>query len=126
MKIAAALVSFVLALYLLVVNFSAVESKYACTGTLTGVPIPENSQVFVRLKDYRFWVGLWSKSDGDFWIEVPSLSVGYFSHLNKAGDTYGVFEAAEGRFAGNFSKLSGKLDLKITEKLAFEGTCTPR
>jgi hypothetical protein len=125
MKTVGAIIGAVLLLYLFVVNFSAVETKYACNGMLTGVDGKGKSDVYVRLKEYRFWVGLWSKSDGDVWVEVPGRMVQYFSHLDKAGDVYGIFDSTGGRFAGNLSMLSRSLNIKLSEIVFFEGTCSP-
>jgi len=126
MKIVAALVGAVLALYLFVVNFSAVESKWACQGTFTEPEGEKKGEAFIRLNDYRFWVGLWSDSDGDLWVEVPGRTVEYFSYLKKAGDIYSVSEDKGKGFAGNFSTLSRSLNLQIADKIFFDGSCTPR
>lgn len=126
MKIVAGLVVAALALFLLVVKFSAVEMVYACKGTITESNDKKDGEVYIRLTDYRFWVGLWNKSDGALWVEAPGSTVGYFSHLRKTGDLYTISESPEKPFAGDFSSLSRRLDLRVTSYLSFEGSCSPR
>ncbi len=126
MKIVGALVTAALAIFLFLVKFSAVETIYACKGTIAEADEKKKGEVYMRLKEYRFWVGLWNKSDGDLWVEVPSSTVGYFAHLRKTGDLFTISESPEKPFAGDFSSLSRTLSLRVTSYLSFEGSCSPR
>jgi hypothetical protein len=123
MKYFLSIIVAVITLFLIIVNFSAVESKYICTGSLTNAE--GKSEIFVQLEKYRPWVGLWSKSDGNMKAEVPLQTLSYYEHLQKAGNTYGVFSKEGGTLEGSFSTLSRYLSLKISNNLVFEGRCNP-
>ncbi len=55
----------------IVINYSADESNYEYNGiwsdSMTSIP----PVVFLKIAKYRWWVGLWSDSDGAIWIEIP-------------------------------------------------------
>lgn len=126
MKIALYLVGAAFALFLVVVKFSAVETIYACKGTVTEADDKNKGEAYIRLSEYRFWVALWNKSDGDLWVEVPGRTVGWFSHLKKSGDIYAISESSNNGFAGDFSSLSRSLSLRVSGNLFFEGSCSLR
>ena len=130
MKALIALFSCLLFLYVTAAFLSSTETKYSCVGTsvLDG-GIAKSNKVFIRLNEYRFWVWLWSKSDGDLWVEVPGREVLYYAFLSKAGDIYGVFLSTDKdglgtNLSGSFSTLSKSLKLYLNEKDLFEGSCS--
>lgn len=115
----------VLSCYLFVVKFSMVESRYECVGTLSSTDGDKPLNLYLKLGTYRWWVGLWSNSDGEAHTEIPNTHIGYFSNLKKVGDQYQIFDF-EMNIKGNFSTLSSVLALQIPVKLAtdfFDGKC---
>lgn len=110
-----------LLLFLFIVNFSAVESRYECAGELSGANAKRKATAYLRLEEYRWWVGLWSDSDAALWVEVPNETVEYFSHLVRAGDQMQIFENPA-VLEGTFSTLSHRFALK-THAGFFDGSC---
>ena len=53
-----------LGLFLFVVNFSAVETRFQCSGEIASQNTRQQTTIFMKLDEYRWWVGLWSESDG--------------------------------------------------------------
>ena len=116
----------VILLFVFVANFSAVESRYHCLGEVSstdGAPRPVT--VYLKLEEYRWWVGLWSKSDAAIHLEIPNTHIDYFGNVKKVGDQYQIFDSAQ-RIKGNFSTLSNALAINLPLKLQtdfFDGTC---
>src|SRR5690606_22595884 len=102
-------------------NFSAAETRFECSSF---VPESEGSlpaMVYLRLEQYRWWVGLWSDSDAALWLEIPSEAVEYFSDVREVGDQLQVFDSSES-IKGNFSTLSHVLAIQ-TSRGFFDGKC---
>ena len=126
MKILRYLGGFVLAVLLLfvfVANFSSVQSSFSCIGEFSREGSTESAEIYFRLEEYRWWVGLWSESDGNLLLEIPNVSVNYFSQLVEVGDQIQIFDY-EGEIAGNFSTLSNVFALN-TALGFFDGSCEP-
>lgn len=109
------------ALFAFVVAFSGVESRFECAGTLTAGDASKPATIYVKLAEYRWWVGLWSKSDGALWLEIPNETVDYFGDVREVGDQLQVY-GAEKAMKGNFSTLSKALGLS-TPRGFFSGSC---
>ncbi len=112
----------VLSIFLFAVNFSTTETKFKCIGSIK--TDKENSQdltLFLKLQEYRWWVGLWSDSDGALNIEVPNQWVDYYGDLIEVGDQLQINRY--GNIQGNFSKLSKVIALK-THFGFYDGICT--
>jgi hypothetical protein len=122
-KAAGVLIAVAVLLFGVVVTFSAVESSFACSGTITKEPYQSSETIFIKLTKYRWWVGLWSDSSGRMHLEIPHEFVNYYEHIREAGDILQIFSAPN-RLEGQFSTLSRSLDLKTPRGL-FEGTCKP-
>jgi hypothetical protein len=121
LKIAAALLVVPVLLYVVAVNFSAIESRYECKGTIISNGITRPTVVYVKLNEYRWWVGLWSDSDGSLNLEIPNEFVDYFGDLKEVGDQLQVFDHSK-NLVGSYSRLSGTLALK-TSRGFIDGTC---
>ncbi len=106
-------------------NFSEVASRYRCSGTFASDTHPTDSTIFLKMVEYRWWVGLWSDSDGHIWLEAPGRSVEYFPRLQEI-DSLDQFRIMSNQMQlqGDFSTLSGRLYLE-TSLGTFGGTCTP-
>ncbi len=110
------------ALLVFVANFSAVETRHRCSGRLSSTDANQPAIVFIRVEEYRWWVGLWGKSDGAVSLEVPNQWVEYYSHVDESGDQLLISDTS-GRLGGTYSKLSGSLSLHTTVG-NFQGACT--
>lgn len=126
-KILGGLLAFAILLFLLVANFSAVESRFECNGKITANGAEQPAAVFLKLQKYRWWVGLWSDSSGSAWVEVPNQTISYFEHVTVAGDQLQFWDsfgtAPPSKFSGIFSTLSGTLGVKVGATSFFDGTC---
>ena len=120
-KYLGALLLGVILLYAFVVNFSAVESRFQCSGEISQKGVTKPSTAFVKLTQYRWWVGLWSDSDAALWLEIPNETVEYFEHVARAGDQLQIF-GRQKDLKGQFSILSKTLALS-TPLGFFDGTC---
>lgn len=109
-------------LFIFVANFSAVETRYQCSGTISRADASRPANIFIKLETYRWWVQLWADDDGSFWYEMPNETVGYFSDVVEAGDQMQIWEFQKKGMAGNFSILSKTLALKVPSGF-FDGDC---
>jgi len=111
----------VVLLFFFVANYSSVKTSFECPGGLTNSNLTEPTTIFFRLEEYRWWVGLWSESDGNLWLEVPNISVEYYAQLVEVGDQIQIYY--DGAPAGMFSTLSKSFSLD-THRGFFDGVCT--
>lgn len=111
-----------LGLFLIVVNFSAVETRFQCSGELSSHGNSQKAILYMKLNEYRWWVGLWSDSVGDVTLEVQNRPlVDRFGNIEKNGDLFQIYDY-EKRPQGYFSILSKTLAI-TTSRLSFDGTC---
>tara|TARA_R110002020_G_scaffold52042_3_gene146790 strand:+ start:358 stop:756 length:399 start_codon:yes stop_codon:yes gene_type:complete len=121
LKVIAALLVTLVLLFVVVAKFSAIESRYECKGTIISNGITRPTLVYIKLNEYRWWVGLWSDSDGSLNLEVPNEFVDYFGHLKEVGDLLQIFDHSK-NLVGSYSRLSGTLALQ-TDLGFIDGTC---
>jgi hypothetical protein len=110
-------------LFLFVANFSSVASSFECVGKISSKGNSQPATVYIKLKEYRWWVGLWSESDGALHLEIPNTFVDYFGLVVRVGDQFQIFDF-EKNLKGNFSSLSKTLALSTRAAGFFDGTCT--
>ncbi|MBP6891900.1 hypothetical protein KBB92_03150 [Candidatus Shapirobacteria bacterium] len=110
---------------LVLIKFSAVETNFKCSGEITKNNISQGqSIVYIKLTEYRPWVGLWSNSDGSIDLEIPNGWFDYFEQIEKNGDHYLIYKAyPEKTFQGIFSLLSKTIAIN-TPQGVFEGSCS--
>lgn len=111
----------VLAGFAVVAKYSVVATVYECSGTLA--PDGDHTwlaEMFVKHNRYRWWVHLWSNSDGEITAEVLHGMRAYYSEVEEFGDSINI--AQDGTRMGVLSRLSMGIDLKTPEGL-FTGTC---
>lgn len=123
LKIFGSVLALLILLFLFLANFSAKEVRYSCEGKITANGIEQGATVFLKLQRYRWWVGLWSDSQGSAWIEIPNQTVDYYEHLTEAGDMLQFWGSARQDFSGVFSTLSSTLGVNIRGVGVFDGTC---
>jgi hypothetical protein len=112
-------------LFVFVANFSAVESRFQCPGEISSKDGSHPVTIYLKLKEYRWWVRLWNESDAAIHIEIPNTYGDYFGNVKKVGDQYQVFDSAK-NLKGNFSALSKTLAIQLPIKRKtdfFDGTC---
>ena len=108
--------------FLVVVNFSAVETLFQCSGKVSYQNNPQQATIFMKLHEYRWWVGLWSNSAGDVTLEVQNKPlVEVYSQVIKNGDLFNFYDF-ERKPIGYFSTLSKTLAI-TTRDWVFDGTC---
>lgn len=124
-KLLGGLLTFALLLFLFVIKFSAVESRFECNGKIISNGVEQPAMGFLKLHEYRWWVGLWSDSSGSAWVEVPNKTVSYFGHITRAGDQLQLWDSFDSpdNFRGIFSTLSRAVRVKLDAVGVFEGTC---
>jgi hypothetical protein len=114
------------AMLLLIVlgTFSEVESRFQCSGEMSSPGSSRSITAYMRLIEYRWWVGLWNDSDGLLWVEIPNTTLDSFQ-IAEMGEQFHISEIREGqpRLKGNFSRLSRTLALDTSAGF-FDGTCT--
>lgn len=118
------LIAIAIGLFLFIANFSAVEARYECTGSLDDSMLPAEKKGYLKIDEYRWWVGLWSDSDGSVWFEVPGVWTAYYPHARSGGEYMQIFDSP-GVLKGNFSKLSRNLTLALPGGV-FRGECRPQ
>ena len=112
-------------LFAFVVNFSAVESRFQCPGELTDTGGAKPVTAYIKLHRYRWWVGLWSNSEGDLRLEMPhpNTAYEYWPHIIQVGDQLQIYDFDK-RAQGMFSTLSNAIAIK-TYRGFFDGSCKP-
>lgn len=103
--------------------FSSRSTRYRCVGT----PLSDGSHtLFMELEEYRWWVGLWSDSDGMLRYEIPTRFTDHYGLLDESGDMIRIYdrplEGETKELAGTFSKMSESLSV-ATPWGRFEGEC---
>lgn len=110
-----------LGLFLFIVNFSTVETRLQCSGEISAQNNPQQATIFMKLHEYRWWVGLWSDSDASVWLEVPNRRFEYFGHVVEVGDQLQIYDSQR-NLKGHFSSLSKTLAV-TTSAWSFDGAC---
>jgi hypothetical protein len=87
---AVTVVILIIGAFLIVANFSTVSLEYVCEGeTRLGGP-PQKDEGRLRVRDYRWWVGLWGDSHGGDAV-FESKKFGRFSTLKLSKSDQGNF-----------------------------------
>jgi hypothetical protein len=109
-------------LFSIVLLFSTSESKYECVGKLEKDNKSSDVVLYMKLKEYRWWVHLWNDSDGIVNVEVPGKYLDVFFHLQKIGDQIQIWKEKGKLIGGYYSTLSQHISL-LTDFGNFEGKC---
>lgn len=115
-------------MFLFVANFSSVKTYLECKGNYSSNGQITQTKLFVSIDEYRWWVGLWSNSDGNMRVEIEEIDFLYYSYLDDIDSfprlhIYDSDPARGGKGKGYYSKLSKTLKLYFTSKTSFEGKC---
>ena len=77
--------------------------------------------IYIVLEEYRWWVGLWSDSDGNIQLEIPNETTMYYSHVVEVATQLQIYDSPKD-LKGNLSTLSKILALS-TPFGFFDGKC---
>ena len=122
LQISLAIISIVVIMYIVVVNFSGVETTYECKGVLTENKIDSESKLFLKIDRYRWWVHLWSDDYASVFIELPSQPYEFFHNTELVGQTLHVYDNGK-KPIGYFSLLSKTIMFKTAFGF-YEGNCS--
>jgi len=128
MKYLGLVIAIVLGLGYLVVNHSiADETKLVCKGKFfTGGKALDEEDIFFKFQKFRWWVHLWSDSDGVGFVELKGGILDNLENLEILrgwGDI--VFDRAGGAKKGRYSGMSRTMRYVYGGK-PFEGKCIDR
>jgi hypothetical protein len=124
LKFFGAFVVLVVLIFLVIVNFSGVETRYRCSGVLETTGEEQSTTIYMKHTQWRWWVGLWGDSDGEIRVELPDGHNTHTSQIKEVGDQIQIFRIRTGNeLAGNFSLLSQRLALELYPGTRFIGEC---
>lgn len=115
-------------LFIFLANFSVKEINYKCSGDLSQNDEIKPIDIYIKLRVYRPWVGLWGDSAGSLNWELDNGWVGYYGYLQDVGDQLHIYETYRTNvFKGRFSKLSNNLAMDLGSSMGFfNGACNQR
>ena len=122
-KFVAASVVLIVIIVVLIVSCSSTDTRLQCTGTLTRQSVASPMTIFVKITEYRWWVGLWSESHGALWVEIPHEASEYYERVSRNGENL-LISSSSSRLGvgGLYSKLSDTLSLHMPMGV-FDGSC---
>jgi hypothetical protein len=109
------------ALFLVAANFSSVQTTYKCSGSIISGRTSSLKVAYLRIENYRPWVGLLSKSDGSLMFEIPRRTTEYFDYLQESSINLRIGRS-DAPFLGTFSSISKTITLN-TGIGQYEGAC---
>jgi hypothetical protein len=111
-------------LFSFMVAFSSVETRYQCSGSLATKNGSLPATIYLKVASYRWWVHLWSSSDGAIWLEIPHKAADYYGQITKVGDQLQISRSSKelAGLWGYLSTLSGALALETADG-NFNGRC---
>ena len=108
-------------LFAFVAIFSSKSSSYECVGEMTNGDNLSPSTIYIQLEEYRWWVGLWSDSDGNLKLEIPRRFNEFYEHIVDIDIQLQIYSKPQ-EMKGYFSPLSKVLSVKTTLGF-FDGKC---
>jgi hypothetical protein len=120
---------FVLVPSIVVIFFSEAEGYLVCKGeTKVDGQSSGSDSAFISMKEYRWWVGLWSEKSGNATVQFDQTSLQlYFDDVLKIGDgplTQYAFINGRNKFSGGFRSANNEIVIEIAEGIVFVGRCT--
>lgn len=82
----------------------------------------ELTTIYLKVHRYRWWVGLWSDSDGSTWLEIPNVMVHYYPQIKVVAEDHLQISEGHGDLKGTLSTLSNALKLSTPVGI-FDGAC---
>lgn len=123
LKYVGLVVILIITINVFIINFSTTETKYQCTGEIVTDGTSDSINFFMVHTEYRFWVHLWSKSDGKMLLEYPDGTLDSYLYLKDSDPLIYIHEStSDTGWKGRFSSLSK--DLRLSTYLGrFRGKC---
>lgn len=109
----------IVVIFIVVILFSEKTTKYECIGKFQNTN--NETSIFLKHSEYRWWVGLWSKSNGTIWVELPGKNLDVSTDLNSNENQIFIFDYKK-ELKGIFSPLSKHISIKITNEF-YDGSC---
>ncbi len=91
--------------------FSAKTTNYECTGSFQ--KNSTNKVIFLKHKEYRFWVSLWSDSKGMLWVEIPGKDMDVVTDIKEVGNLLQLYGYSN-EMKSFFSTLSKFISIKLS------------
>lgn len=114
-------------IFLIIIYFSEIKSNFQCSGEISYKGTTRPMTVYIKLAEYRWWVGLWSGgSDGNLHLEVPNVWLEYYGYIEELGDQRFIYDYEkypQKTLKGSFSALSKTLSID-TPLGFFDGACS--
>ncbi len=134
LKFFAVLAALVVACLFIVVNYSEARQDLICKGHWKEAP-SESETAYVQLNEYRWWVRLWSDSNGNAKMQTDRRAMSeYISHIVKIHDgrlalysfhDYDFAANRVGKFRGGYRAANGEITVEFLTETIFIGTCSP-
>ena len=120
-RITTACIVLILIGILIVTSLSETQVDFVCKGSFDGTE--ERVELHFRLSQYRWWVGVWSESDGNILMELPDGSFEYLADVADEDPIFQIYKSPEELIpVGRFSKISDKLTVQ-TAFGRYNGSC---
>ncbi len=119
MKKVTAIALLLISILVVILFFSETTKNYECTGSFQ--KNMTDKVVFLKHKEYRFWVSLWSDSKGTLWIEIPGKNLDVVTEIKEAGTLLQLYGYSK-EMKGHFSPLSKFISVKISDDF-YDGQC---
>jgi hypothetical protein len=114
---------------IVVVNFSERKQFYVCDGETRVGDKSTPDKAYVELSEYRWWVHLWSESDGNLRVQLDKANmIDYLTTVMRIGDgrlALYQFMDFDRKFKGGLKAANGEISIKIGENVMFSGNCIP-
>ena len=107
-----ALALLVIVLLIIAINYSTVDYRYKCDGTISKQGITKPITFFMKIEKWRWWNRPWFKTNGILYYEVPNQYNDAFTMIEKIGDNYHIYDHTNTHI-GKFSTLSNHIVLEL-------------
>jgi hypothetical protein len=124
-KVTLSTTALIVAIFLVIANFSEKEQRYECSGNTTGPQARADLKLYLKTTEFRWWIKLWGESQGTVWVELPREFTYSFGHVKIAGEKWDIYKDITPRqLTGDFSTLSRALAIELGQEV-FRGQCRP-
>jgi hypothetical protein len=107
-------------------SYPPVKQELTCKGQWKD---KEGAEIaHVQLTGYRWWVHLWSESDGELKVQTEKLAGAfYLPFVRKTGEgslaLYEFRNTEDGEMRGGYRVANGELTIEFADSFVFIGTC---
>ena len=113
----------IVALFYIAVNYSEVTKEFTCDGFTTNIgAFAESDHGRLQVSHYRFWVGLWSSSDGNAIFQTTKFAF-YEGEMHESGEgNFTVYLGISPQQIFAFSRATNELSVE-SGPMKFKGNC---